>query len=388
MLEAKESGGGRFRKRAEARLQASQDGLEPAEGLIRELEAMCAELEEECRRLSARQRDLQGECERYRALYQNAPIAHITVRPSGEIIDANSMAARLFGGERESVVGSPLQRFVPAGSRAHLELYLRRVLKGRQDRCELVLEGVDGGSVNVELNGVVAHDERGETAEVQLVCIDATARMKAESNRQSLMAELDHRMKNMYAVVLSLARQGLRNMSSREDFVFRFQNQLRALSGAHEMVRHHEWQDVPLDEVVGRATSTYSGGNSALIHLSGPAVCVDKTQVQPLFLILHELGTNAVRFGALSGEGGRVEVSWSLQSAGSSRALELHWQERGGPSRPTHIPSSFGHRLIELLARGDLKGTVAEAACDADGSFNYRLCFPLVKSAAAEAAAS
>lgn len=181
-----------------------------------------------------------------------------------------------------------------------------------------------------------------------LSMVDATDRRKQEMEKDVLVGELRHRVKNLLALVQAMARQtsveGRSGAEYREAFLGRF----NALVRAHEFA-FSENKDVPLQRVVERTLEPYTGVSSAVLIEPGPPIVLASEQLQPLSLILHELATNAVKYGALSAPNGQIRVRWSFQAEDAQR-LRLDWEEVGGPPASAPTSTGFGTRLIQVAA--------------------------------------
>ncbi|MBP0445107.1 sensor histidine kinase [Roseomonas sp. SSH11] len=181
---------------------------------------------------------------------------------------------------------------------------------------------------------------------------------EAARRRDLLVAELNHRVKNMLATVQSLTSQTLRGSGDDpERFVSDLTGRLRTLAQAHDLLIKVDWEGADVDAVVAAALAPWQGDSR--LSISGPrGVHLDSNQAQALVLALHELSTNAVKYGALSVESGLVEIRWQLRdvSPGDKPWLELRWRERGGPEVRPPTRSGFGSRLLEQGLPRQLKG--------------------------------
>jgi two-component sensor histidine kinase len=169
--------------------------------------------------------------------------------------------------------------------------------------------------------------------------------------QQMLMAELDHRVKNILATVQALVSRTLGGTSQAKTIVGR----IRALANAHSLLTRTQGRGAALSEIVGTTLRVYLESGS--VKTSGPQVALNARATQAVALALHELATNAVKHGALSTPSGRVDVTWSLANGGEPRFF-LRWEESGGPAvgRPQH--EGFGTTLIEKNLPSALSGTV------------------------------
>ncbi|HVK42758.1 MAG TPA: HWE histidine kinase domain-containing protein [Phenylobacterium sp.] len=203
---------------------------------------------------------------------------------------------------------------------------------------------------------------------------------EALERRKFLLRELDHRCKNTLAAVQSIADQTLRRATSPEHFVEAFNGRIGALGRAHELLTRGAWGDAKLSEVVGQALTPFCGVRGLRIAVSGPNVSLSPETAVAMHLTIHELAVNATKYGALSVEGGRLDVSWSADHA--EGALDFRWVERGGPPVKAPTTRGFGSRLIEQGVAKELGGR-SEMLFDPEGlQFQLRTPFSARISAA------
>jgi PAS domain S-box-containing protein len=190
-------------------------------------------------------------------------------------------------------------------------------------------------------------DEAGIVEGFVKIIRDQTARRDAEERQKLLTQELAHRVKNILAVVHAMASQTLRdevpNSVARESFNAR----LLALSHAHDVLIRGSWTTASLRELVDSAATLHCHGDSERFHVAGPDLRLGPTAALAFALVLHEMCTNAVKYGALSVPEGSVSIFWETFDEGNAPQLSFSWQEAGGP--PVSQPSKrgFGSRLIE-----------------------------------------
>ena len=187
-----------------------------------------------------------------------------------------------------------------------------------------------------------------------LSIVDATERHKREAEKDLLLGELRHRIKNLLAMVQAMALQTSAKDRSGEEYRDAFLGRFNALVRAHELA-FSENGEIGLHELVERALEPYAANPTAVVVEPGPAVALTSRQLLPLSLILHELATNAVKHGALAAPKGQLRVHWEVQEA-NARHLRLVWQERGGPPVAPPASAGFGTRLIEFAATRELGG--------------------------------
>ena len=184
---------------------------------------------------------------------------------------------------------------------------------------------------------------------------EAQAFAQQNSIRNSLTRELNHRVKNTLANVLSIVSMTRRRATSLDEFAQGIDNRIRALSATHDLLTQSDWGTTPLYSVVEVELAPYARTEDQQIELDGPAVELAPNDALSLGLAIHELVTNATKYGALSVPGGKVEVRWRL--LGSSLA-EIEWRESGGPNVERPSKRGFGTDLIEKIVSHELRHPV------------------------------
>jgi PAS domain S-box-containing protein len=186
---------------------------------------------------------------------------------------------------------------------------------------------------------------------------DIDDRKVAEAQQLLLARELEHRMKNTMAMVSAIANQTFRTAATKEDARTIFDARLRALNQAHDILVASSWTSAPMSIVVDGALGAYRTGEGR-IDVNGPAIDLSAKQSLSLALALHELATNATKYGALSVPGGTVDVSWDCTPTGAEPTLRFAWRERGGPAVMEPSRRGFGSRLIESTLSSDFGTSV------------------------------
>lgn len=224
-----------------------------------------------------------------------------------------------------------------------------------------------------------------EVAKLQVIArATATALANAQAyaslsenfeRRKLLLSELDHRCKNTLAAVQSIADQTLRRAVSPAHFVEAFNGRIGALSRAHELLTRGDWGHAALADVVGQALTPFCGVGGLRLAVSGPDVRLAPETAVAMHMTVHELAVNATKYGALSVEGGRLDVTWDVDRRQTPEVLEFRWVERGGPPVATPGARGFGSRLIEQGVAKELDGE-AQILFDPDG-VQFQLRAPL-----------
>jgi two-component sensor histidine kinase len=181
---------------------------------------------------------------------------------------------------------------------------------------------------------------------------DITDRKRSEAQIVNLAREAEHRTKNILSTVLATVR--LSKSDSSDDLKELIEGRIEALAKVHTLFVESRWGGAELHRLAAQELLAYSGGKEACVRIEGPAAMLEPTTAQTVAIFLHELATNAAKYGSLSAADGRVEISWSVTANGR---LSLRWIESGGPTvtPPTH--RGFGTRIMENMI-GQLKGEV------------------------------
>lgn len=258
---------------------------------------------------------------------------------------AVSVPYRLFDGDRElSLEDQPTQRVARTGKAVpNLEARLLRV---------------DGSSVDVMVSATPLFDELGKPRGAITAIVDISQRKQAELAQDRLLHELQHRVKNVLATVSSLATRMLKGSTSLEEFSAAFLARLTAMGTMHELLSDGKWGDAELRAVVAAAMAPYVNADTRNVGLSGPKVLLKPNTAATLGMALHELATNAAKYGALSVADGSVVVSWRIEDASSGERLSLDWMERDGPQVEPDRKEGFGTGFVSRIIEYELEGVV------------------------------
>ena len=241
---------------------------------------------------------------------------------------------------------------------------------------ELRIRRRDGGYLWV-LDRAVAFERTasGRVVKTLSAALDIDERKRAEERRTLLINELNHRVKNTLAAVQSIARQTLRSGRSADQIMELFTARLVALSAAHDVLTRESWEGAGLREIVDGALGPYEQDRAGRLAVSGPDVRLSARAALGFAMALHELATNAVKYGALSGEAGHVELAWQVREAEQGARLELEWREAGGPPVVAPKGGGFGSRLITQGLPSELNG--ATELVFASGGVICRIAAPV-----------
>lgn len=309
-----------------------------------------------------------------RLLLESAADAVYCIDQEGLTTLCNAAFLRMLGFAREEdVIGRDLHEIIhharADGSPCPKEdcpIY-RAVQSGRHMHvADELLFRADGTSLSVEYWArPIVRD--GEIQGAVCTFIDLTERKRAEARQQLLNRELAHRVKNTLAMVQAIVAQSLRNAATPREAMQSINERLFALGKAHNILTHTQWGTAPIMEVVESAIAVHNSG-SRRIHVSGPMLDLGAKAALAITMALHELCTNATKYGALSSEGGKVLVEWAVVGGAADAMFRLMWREQGGPAVTPPTRKGFGSRLIAEAIGADLKGRT-QLVFNPDGVF-------------------
>jgi PAS domain S-box-containing protein len=216
----------------------------------------------------------------------------------------------------------------------------------------------DGREVWLEETAKGEFDASGRYLRLKGLTRDITERKRAEEHQTLLTAELDHRVKNVLACVAAIAQRTRENSGSIDEFLTGLDGRIRSMANAHALLSRGRWQGASLGDIVGNELAPWAGKSNVIVE--GPRVFLEVEATQTLAMVLHELATNAAKYGALSNGHGRISVRWQRRSDDKSSApLLLEWQEKGGPPVATApTTQGYGTSVIRDLIPYELGGSV------------------------------
>ena len=266
-------------------------------------------------------------------------MAAITGLPAGEMPARGGQASMDFVHPEDL----PRMREVVADSIGREERYNVRYRMVRPDTGQMMW---------MYSAAVLIRDDNGALEKVIGVVRDISDRKAEEDEREALVAELDHRVKNVLASVQSLASQSARRTVSLDAFLKTFGGRLEAMAAAHTLLTTARWRGADIGHIAAAELGGLAFGQA---RWEGPEIVLNPRATNALTLALHELGSNAIKYGALSTEAGRVDVRWTHAPDGG---FKLVWTEFNGPcvSEPAH--RGFGHTLLEKVTGRELGGPV------------------------------
>jgi two-component system, chemotaxis family, CheB/CheR fusion protein len=290
--------------------------------------------------------------QRLAAVVEFSDDAILTKDLDGIITSWNRGAERLFGYKAGEMIGRPITTLIPHDRHDEEREILGRIRRGEHVRYEAVRQCKDGSLLDISLTVSPLKDAQGKIVGASKIARDITERRRAQERQKLLINEIQHRIKNTLATVQAIATQTLRSSpEERDTFVAR----LHALAGAHDLLIDDNWHQAALSDLVAKALKAFQDKHRERFFIDGPdGIFLDAQKSSLLVMALHELATNAVKYGALSNETGQVHVAWETSGDGPAKSFRLCWTESGGPPVNPPMQKGFGSLLIERALQNQL----------------------------------
>jgi PAS domain S-box-containing protein len=270
----------------------------------------------------------------------------------------NHGAEQLFGYSAYEVLGRKGDFLAPPDLIEDRAKVVQRLLEGEAVEYQTRRLHKDGHSIDVWIRGAAMRRPDGSLFGACFIIRNVTAQKQREEHVRFLMRELTHRSKNLLAVIQAMARQSLSLHTTPEEFVARFTERLNGLAGSHDLLLSDDWAGASLIQLIRSQLQHYDELFDSRIRLEGTDLILRPEAAQNIGIALHELSTNAAKFGALSVEGGTVTVTWMIVTdRNNERRMHLRWKEQSGP--PVILPAhkGFGRMVMDRIAGQALGGS-------------------------------
>lgn len=322
--------------------------------------------------------ELRASEERFRLMLDSAPVMIWMSNVDGKCVHLNQMLRKFWGVLEHQVLQFDWSETVHPQDRA---VVVSRVASALAKRSSLELTAryrdAKGRYRVLETRAQPRYSASGEFVGMIGANVDMTDRHEAERARELLVDELNHRVKNTLSIVQAIAHQTFRRNADPIKARQAFEGRLIALGHAHDLLTQTNWESASLAELAELTLDTV-GANADLISINGPRVLLSPKQAVSIAMALHELCTNARKYGALSRDGGRVRICWR-RTSDKPAGLGITWQESGGPTVLPPVRRGFGSTLLERTLAHDLDGEVV-VRFEADGLV-CQIALPLAEAA-------
>jgi PAS domain S-box-containing protein len=286
------------------------------------------------------------------SIVENSDDSIVTANSDGTITSWNQAAERLFGYTAEETVGKSATILIPPKLHDDSPAILARIRRGeRVNQYETIRQRKDGSVINISLTVSPIKNAQGKIVGASAIARDITERKRNDEHIATLAREAEHRTKNILATVQATVH--LSHSNTADGLKRAIEGRLEALTKLHDLFVKSRWTGAELSRIAAQELAPYVGEGEARARIDGPYVLLAPNTAQAIAVMLHELGTNAVKYGALSVAKGRVEVKWSLPT---NDQLILTWTEKGGPAVRTPLHKGFGTRMMEEMIRDQQQG--------------------------------
>jgi PAS domain S-box-containing protein len=302
----------------------------------------------------------------YAAIVESSEDAILSKDINGVITSWNRGAQRLFGYTSQEAVGKPVTMLIPTDRHEEEPRILERIRRGeRIDHYETVRQRKDGSFFDISLTVSPIRDFRGNIIGASKIARDISERKRAEERQDLLLTEMDHRIKNLFALAIGIVSLSGRSARNVQDLVRTVRERLSALARAHELARGRgdDAQDTKpttlhsLIRTIIAPHENFEEAQGERLTIAGPDLGISGSALSSLALLLHEFGTNSGKYGALSTPNGKVEIV----GAEHGPTFVLTWTERGGPAIPAPPDDEgFGATLTRATVSGQLGGKISQ----------------------------
>lgn len=339
----------------DARIMAAQVELVIFAVMALYLSALFAGYRTAIREVSARREELEARFSELEALYAEAPLGLGMLDADLKFVRINEALAEMNGFSVNQHIGRSIWDLVP-GLRSEAEPPLRRVLETGQPLRDIQLHGVTParpGQMREWCEQFYPVKSGEKIVGIGIVCEEVTEKRRAQDRERLLSREVDHRAKNLLAVVHSIVQ--LSNADNVDAYRKAISSRIQSLSRTHSLLAGSRWEGSSLERLVRDELAPFL--RSGRIGVEGPDVHLNPSTTQDIALVLHELATNAAKYGALSVPDGALSVTWKHEHGANGRTLHLLWRESGGPTVNPPSKQGFGSALVEATLSGHKKGS-------------------------------
>ncbi len=309
-------------------------------------------------RLARAKADYQRQFEEVKEIYRTAPQAMALLDLDRCFIRQNERFSQLTGFSVEHLQGRCIDDVLPELAAIFKEQYAEVLSTSGPIRSVEVLTRTPGHPDEERIFEIDWYPvrEAGEVVSVGICLRDVTDRQQLEDDLRRIMRELQHRVKNMLANVTALVSQAQRSSAPAEEKLLVLSKRIRSLAQTHDILTQTDWKETPLTAVIDAELVNVYGAER--VSISGPGIKLGARATLALAMAFHELATNASKYGALSVEGGNVEVNWWIFDRGQGATLQLEWKEKGGPAAKEPSKRGFGSSLIISSIEKTLNGRI------------------------------
>lgn len=288
------------------------------------------------------------------AIVQSSDDAIVSKDLNGTIMSWNKGAEQIFGYTFEEVVGKPITILIPPERQGEEPKILERIRRGeRIDHYETIRQRKDGRLIDISLTVSPVRNARNEIIAASKIARDITGRKRREAQLIALAREAEHRAKNILSIVQATVQ--LSHADTVREFKKTIEGRIQAVANVVSLFAQSRWKGADLRELITQELSPFCHNGSTRCQIDGSPLMLEPNTAQAVAMTLHELATNAIKYGAWSVSDGRVHVQWSQ----TAHHIVLRWIETGGPRVHPPERTGFGTQLMEAMVRDQLRGQIS-----------------------------
>jgi PAS domain S-box-containing protein len=287
------------------------------------------------------------------SIVESSDDAIVSKNLDGIITSWNSGAERVFGYTAEEAIGQPITIVIPQDRQDEERVILTRIRRGeRIDHFETIRQRKHGSLIVVSLTVSPVKNAEGKIVGASKIARDITQQKRSQEQIATLAREAEHRSKNLLANVQATVM--LSHSDTSAGLKQAIEGRIQALANVHSLFVESRWIGAELSAIATQELAPYFETDESRVRIDGPQVLLEPNTAQATAVILHELATNATKYGALSGTKGKIDLQWLHEAGGT---LIVRWKEMGGPTVQTPMRQGFGARVIEKMI-AQLRGKV------------------------------
>ena len=304
------------------------------------------------RDISERKRD-EETAQRLAAIVESSDDAIVSKDLNGIVKTWNKAAERIFGYTDEEMIGQSITQIIPSERLYEEANIMERIRRSeRIDHYETVRQRKDGTRIHVALTVSPVKNGAGRVVGASKIARDITEKKESEERILMLMREVNHRVKNQYAVILSMIRETGSRTTDIAEFEQQVRDRIMALARSHDLLVHATWRGAAVSDLLIEQIRPF--GDESRVVMAGPPIILQPNAVQYLGIAFHELATNSAKYGVFSADQGSINIDWFVGDEG--KTFYLAWTESGGPPVKLRHNQGFGRTVLERITPLSLGG--------------------------------
>lgn len=304
--------------------------------------------------------DIQLTASRLAAIVDSSFDAIISKDLNGTILSWNRAAERFFGYSAKEIIGQNIRKLIPTSHLNEEDNIIARIRAGEVvEPFETIRLRKDGSLIPVSLTVSPIKDDRGNIVGASKIARDITAARDNERRIRLLLREVNHRVKNQYAVILSIVRETAKRSQNVDDLLEQIMERISSLASSHDILVATDWNGGDLATLIHDQLRPFR--HDELLNVSGPELKLSAHAVLHIGMAIHELGTNSAKYGVLASSMGDISITWEIETIDDEENLKLRWEETNpaGAGAGQERKAGFGYVVLQRATPQALSGTAS-----------------------------